>query len=74
MAVKSLGFTVYSGRSLAMATEVPHARVWGVEVSPRAFVWTKKNFSSVGADNARAVFIDLAGNVVGTRPGAQPQP
>ncbi len=46
--------------ALAMATEVPHATVIGVEVSPRAFVWTKQNFREVGADNARAVFIDLA--------------
>ena len=46
--------------ALAMATEVPHATVFGVEVSPRAFVWTKQNFREVGAANARAVFIDLA--------------
>jgi len=46
--------------ALAMATEVPHARVYGVEVSPRAFVWTKQNFRTVGAPNATAVFIDLA--------------
>lgn len=46
--------------ALAMATEVPHATVYGVEVSPRAFVWTKQNFRTVGADNATAIFIDLA--------------
>lgn len=46
--------------ALAMATEVPHATVYGVEVSPRAFVWTRQNFREVGADNARAVFVDLA--------------
>lgn len=44
--------------ALALATEVPHAFVYGVEVSPRAFVWTKQNFRAV--ENARAVFIDLA--------------
>ena len=44
--------------ALAMATEIPHAQVYGVEVSPAAFVWTKQNFRI--ADNARAVFIDLA--------------
>ena len=44
--------------ALALATEVPHSFVYGVEVSPRAFVWTKQNFR--GIDNARAVFIDLA--------------
>lgn len=46
--------------ALAMATEVPYARVYGVEVSPRAFIWTKQNFRTVAAENATAVFIDLA--------------
>ncbi|MDH6180546.1 release factor glutamine methyltransferase [Microbacteriaceae bacterium SG_E_30_P1] len=46
--------------ALAMATEVPHARVFGVEVSPKAYVWTRQNFRSVGADNATPVFHDLA--------------
>jgi len=46
--------------ALAMATEVPHARVYGVEVSPLAFVWTKQNFRESGATNATPVFIDLA--------------
>lgn len=46
--------------ALAMATEVPHSRVYGVEVSPRAYVWTRQNFRTVGAANATAVFIDLA--------------
>ncbi len=46
--------------ALAMATEVPHAYVYGVELSPRAFVWTKQNFREQAPDNARAVFIDLA--------------
>ena len=46
--------------ALAMATEVAHSRVFGVEVSPLAFVWTKKNFTRVGAANAHAVFVDLA--------------
>jgi release factor glutamine methyltransferase len=46
--------------ALAMATEVPHSRVYGVENSPNAFVWTKHNFREIGAHNARAVFIDLA--------------
>ncbi len=46
--------------ALAMAIEVPHARVYGVENSPTAFIWTKHNFRESGADNARAVFIDLA--------------
>lgn len=46
--------------ALAMATEVPHAAVYGVEVSPRAFIWTKQNFRETAADNATAVFVDLA--------------
>jgi release factor glutamine methyltransferase len=46
--------------ALAMATEVPHARVFGVEVSPLAFVWTKQNFRESGAGNATPVFTDLA--------------
>jgi release factor glutamine methyltransferase len=46
--------------ALAMATEVPHARVYGVEVSPLAFVWTKQNFRESGATNATAIFTDLA--------------
>lgn len=46
--------------ALAMATEVPHAEVIGVEVSPLAYVWTRQNFRRVGGDNARSVFADLA--------------
>jgi release factor glutamine methyltransferase len=46
--------------ALAMATEVPHARVFGVEVSPLAYVWTRQNFRESGATNATPVFIDLA--------------
>ncbi|WP_109210096.1 MULTISPECIES: peptide chain release factor N(5)-glutamine methyltransferase [Microbacterium] len=45
--------------ALAMATEVPHARVFAAENSVDAFVWTKENFALVGADNARLSFIDL---------------
>lgn len=46
--------------ALALATEVPHARVYGVEVSPRAYVWARENFRRVGAQNATPVFHDLA--------------
>jgi release factor glutamine methyltransferase len=46
--------------ALAMATEVPHARVYGVELSPRAFAWTCQNFRDTGAANASALLIDLA--------------
>lgn len=46
--------------ALAMATEVPHAQVYGVENSPVAFTWTRQNFRESGATNAKAVFTDLA--------------
>jgi release factor glutamine methyltransferase len=44
--------------ALALATEVPHSRVWGVEASPAAYVWARENYR--GVQNARAVFDDLA--------------
>lgn len=46
--------------ALAMATEVPHSRVYGVENSAEAFVWTRQNFRDSGAANATAIFIGLA--------------
>jgi release factor glutamine methyltransferase len=46
--------------ALALATEVPHAEVVAVENSTEAFIWAKQNLRSVGAENARIVFIDLA--------------
>ena len=46
--------------ALAMATEVPHARVYAVEKSPEAFAWTRRNVESVGAPNLQAVLGDLA--------------
>ena len=46
--------------ALAMATEVPHARVYAAENSVDAFIWTKENFAMVGAANASLAFIDLA--------------
>lgn len=45
--------------ALALATEVPHSRVFAAENSVDAFVWTKENFARVGAENARLAFIDL---------------
>lgn len=45
--------------ALAMATEVPHARVYAAENSVDAFVWTKENFALVGAPGAHLAFIDL---------------
>lgn len=46
--------------ALAMATEVPHARIMAVENSPEAYIWAKRNQEETGATNARIVFIDLA--------------
>jgi release factor glutamine methyltransferase len=46
--------------ALAMATEVPHAEVYGVEVSAEAFPWTSRNFGDSGGTNAHAVNADLA--------------
>ncbi|NYE20890.1 peptide chain release factor N(5)-glutamine methyltransferase [Microbacterium immunditiarum] len=45
--------------ALALATEVPHARVYAAENSVDAFVWAKENFALIGAKNARLAFIDL---------------
>ncbi|MFO7689175.1 MAG: peptide chain release factor N(5)-glutamine methyltransferase [Cryobacterium sp.] len=46
--------------ALALATEVPHARVFACENSADAFGWTTRNFALVGAPNATLVFADLA--------------
>jgi len=46
--------------ALALATEVPHARVFACENSTDAFPWTSRNFAEVGAENSRLVFADLA--------------
>lgn len=35
--------------ALALATEVPRARVYAVELSPEAAVWTRRNIESTGA-------------------------
>lgn len=35
--------------ALAMATEVPQAKVFAVELSPEAMLWTTKNFAKYGA-------------------------
>lgn len=47
--------------ALALATEVPHAAVWAVENSPRAFIWARENVRAVGPENLELVFVDLAG-------------
>ena len=46
--------------ALALATEVPHARVYACENSADAFPWTTRNFTQIGAANATLVFADLA--------------
>lgn len=46
--------------ALALATEVPHATVWAVENSPRAFIWARENVRAVGAPNLELVFADMA--------------
>ncbi|MDQ1083396.1 MULTISPECIES: peptide chain release factor N(5)-glutamine methyltransferase [Microbacterium] len=46
--------------ALAMATEVPHARVFAAENSVDAFIWTKLNVARVGAENLTLAFADLA--------------
>jgi release factor glutamine methyltransferase len=39
---------------------VPHARVWGVEVSPIAFNWAQQNLVRTGVSNAELILTDLA--------------
>ena len=46
--------------ALSVCTEVPHAEVAAVELSPEAFVWARRNRERAGADNVRMVFGDLA--------------
>ena len=45
--------------ALALAHEVPHARVIGVENSVDAFIWARGNRERLGLENARIVFADL---------------
>ncbi|TQL48519.1 release factor glutamine methyltransferase [Homoserinimonas aerilata] len=45
--------------ALAMATEVPHARVFAAENSPEAFPWTRRNVDESGAENVVLEFVDL---------------
>lgn len=45
--------------ALALATEVPHARIVAVERSPEAFAWAERNAGHVGAPNVRIVLGDL---------------
>ena len=44
--------------ALAMATEVPHARVYAAELSPEAHAWARRNVE--GVENLTLVLSDLA--------------
>jgi len=46
--------------AIAMATEVPHAEVFAVENSPRAFTWARQNVRELAGTNLRLIFADLA--------------
>lgn len=46
--------------ALAMATEVPHARVWAVEKMPEAFAWAARNIQAQSATNLNLVAGDFA--------------
>lgn len=46
--------------ALALATEVPHARVFAAENSPQAFIWARRNFRELADDRARLAFIGIA--------------
>lgn len=46
--------------ALALATEVPHARVFAAEISDAAMVWTRQNFERWGGSHATLVQADLA--------------
>lgn len=46
--------------ALAIATEVPYATVFAVEVSPEALTWAQRNFEHTAAGNARLAAADLA--------------
>jgi release factor glutamine methyltransferase len=48
--------------ALAMATEVPHARIFAVEKSADALPWTSRNFAKYGGENATLIHGDLAGS------------
>ena len=46
--------------AIALATEVPHARVFAIELSPEAHVWAARNVAASGATNLELVLGDLA--------------
>jgi release factor glutamine methyltransferase len=46
--------------AIALATEVPHAEIFAVENSPRAFIWARQNARELAGSNLRLIFADLA--------------
>lgn len=46
--------------AIALATEVPHARIFAVELSPAAHAWAARNVEASGADNLDLRLGDLA--------------
>jgi len=54
--------------ALSIATEVPGVNVYGVEISPEAFEWTRRNFETIAPLNAHAVLggIDVLSELDGT--------
>ncbi|UCR90149.1 peptide chain release factor N(5)-glutamine methyltransferase [Mycetocola spongiae] len=46
--------------ALAMATEVPRARVYALEKIPAAHAWAARNFAAIGAPNASLHLGDMA--------------
>lgn len=46
--------------ALSMATEVPHSEVYGVELFPDAFEWTRRNFETIAPGNGHAVLGNMA--------------
>ena len=45
--------------ALTMATEVPTATVYGVELYPEAFAWAQRNFAAIAPANAHPVLGDI---------------
>ncbi len=46
--------------AIALATEVAHARVFAIELSPEAHAWAERNVAASGANNLELVLGDLA--------------
>jgi release factor glutamine methyltransferase len=46
--------------ALSIATEIPGSTVYGVEIAPEAFEWTRRNFETIAPGNSHAVLADMA--------------